>query len=235
MHVIPNKRYCGDFMLKRIRAAYGAFKEPNRFFSKTAKELIKQMDSQYTEEPGRWLRVKQMTEKALADAALSGGVMLEIGGRKNPRNLDFPSFEYHALDLFEATSPDFKVIVGDITNCPEIPDGSYDFIFSFDVFEHVDKPWLAGAEISRLLKPGGVTVHSTLFSWRYHPCPIDYWRYSPEGLASLFPDLETLHCGFDYVERRRNVIGQGRIKAPMDELGGWRENVRVNFAGRKPA
>jgi len=130
-------------MFKRFKAAYGAFREPNRYFATTAGELIKQVDKQYKANPDRWLRVKAMAQKALADAAAAGGVMLEIGGRKNPRHKDFETFEYHALDLFEFKSPDFSVIVGDITNCPNIADNSYDFIFSFDVFEHINKPWLA--------------------------------------------------------------------------------------------
>ncbi len=182
----------------------------------------------------RWDRVREMTETALADGKVTGGHMLEIGGRRNPRNKDFPSFDYHALDLEDAPGADVDVMAGDITNCPHIPDESFDFIFSFDVFEHIDKPWLAASEIIRLLKPGGVTVHSTLFAWRYHPCPIDYWRYTAPGLASLFDGLDTLCSEFDYTERRRDIRGQGGNAVKPDAFGGWRENVRVHYAGQKP-
>jgi len=152
----------------------------------------------------------------------------------NPRDKDFPMFNYHSLDLDGAPGGVSNTMIGDLTNCPHIPDESFDFIFSFDVFEHIDKPWLAGEETRRLLRPGGVTVHSTLFSWRYHPCPIDYFRYTAEGLKSLFGDLECLHSAFDYTERRRDVRGQGGNAMTPDSFGGWRENVRVNYAGRKP-
>lgn len=170
--------------------------------------------------PNRWERIKRITRKALAKAGVTGGVMLEIGGRLNPRKKDFPEFTYYALDLKDARGADVEVAVGNITNCPHIPDESYDFIFSHDVFEHIDKPWLAAREIQRLLRPGGVTVHSTLFSWRYHPCPIDYWRYSPEGLKSLFDGLECIHADFDYTERRRNMLGQGGNRVEPNALGG---------------
>ena len=160
--------------------------------------------------------------------------MLEVGGRMNPRDKDFPMFTYHSLDLDGAPGGVSNTMIGDLTDCPHIPDESFDFIFSFDVFEHIDKPWLAAAETQRLLRPGGVTVHSTLFSWRYHPCPIDYWRYTAEGLRSLFGDLECLHSAFDFTERRRDVRGQGGNAVAPDSFGGWRENVRVNYAGRKP-
>lgn len=183
----------------------------------------------------RWDRVRDMTRAALARADLSAGRMLEIGGRHNPRNADFPEFEYQALDLQGAPGAKIDVMAGDITNCPHIPDASYDFIFSFDVFEHIDKPWLAASEITRLLRPGGVTVHSTLFAWRYHPCPIDYWRYTAEGLKSLFGDLDCLCSEFDETERRRDIRGQGGNAVTPDAFGGWRENIRVNYAGLKPA
>ncbi|SHL51449.1 Methyltransferase domain-containing protein [Roseovarius litoreus] len=185
--------------------------------------------------PPRWDRVREMTRAALTQAGLAGGRMLEIGGRHNPRNADFPEFEYQALDLEGAPGAKIDVMAGDITQCPHIPDASYDFIFSFDVFEHIDKPWLAASEITRLLRPGGVTVHSTLFSWRYHPCPIDYWRYTAEGLKSLFGDLDCLCSEFDATERRRDIRGQGGNAVTPDAFGGWRENIRVNYAGQKPA
>ncbi|MBR9823346.1 MAG: class I SAM-dependent methyltransferase [Rhodobacteraceae bacterium] len=183
--------------------------------------------------PPRWDRVREVAHEALERAGLRGGRMLEIGGRLNPRHRDFPDFDYHALDLEKAPGAEgVKVMAGDITNCPQIPDGSFDFIFSFDVFEHIDRPWLAGQEICRLLRPGGVTVHSTLFAWRYHPCPIDYFRFTAPGLKSLF-DLDCLYSDFDYSERRRDVRGQGRYALKPDLLGGWRENVRVHYAGVK--
>ena len=159
--------------------------------------------------------------------------MLEIGGRENPRKDAFKAFDYFALDLAEHPKSTVPVEVGDITDCKHIPDGSYDFIFSLDVFEHIHQPFMAGSEITRLLRPGGVSVHSTLFSWRYHPCPGDYFRYTPEGLKALFPDLVCLGADFDYTERRRNIIGKHGNRMAPDKLGGWRENVRVNYAGLK--
>ena len=200
----------------------------------SAKAVLAKLDEEYKKHPGRWPRIKKITDDALKQAGISGGVMLEIGGRQNPRNNDFTSFSYFALDLEEQPDSPVAVEVGDITKCPHIPDNTYDFIFSLDVFEHINRPWLAGQEIARILKPGGVTVHSTLFSWRYHPCPGDYFRYTPEGLAELFPELECIHKSFDYTERRRNIIGKDSNRMKPDSIGGWRENVRVNYAGIKP-
>lgn len=192
------------------------------------------IEDKYLDAPGRQDRCLAVFKAAMERAKLSKGRLLEIGGRRNPLKEHFPGFDYHALDIADGFSPDIEVIVADITKCPEIPDASYDAIISIDVFEHIDKPWLAASEITRILKPGGITAHSTLFSWRYHPCPIDYFRFSPEALKSLFPDLKHLHASFDYTERRRNVTTVSRRGEPNDELGGWRENVRVHYAGAKP-
>jgi SAM-dependent methyltransferase len=165
-------------------------------------------------------------------AGLTGGRVLEIGGREHPRGRVLgPSFDYVNLDLEQS---DEHTVIGDITDCPEIPDATYDLVLSVDVFEHIDRPWRAASEIVRILKPGGLAYTSTLFSWRYHPCPIDYWRYTPEALAFLFDGLIGLDSGFDLTERRRDVRRKAKDDPmPLDALGGWRENVRVFHAGLK--
>jgi SAM-dependent methyltransferase len=228
-----------DFMnlKRRLKSAARGFLNPDRVMPIAAASNWKQIQADkeaWKDELPRWERLHKLALTILAEAGCQSGTMLEIGGRRNPRKKDFSQFTYHALDLKDAPGAEVKVAVGDITHCPHIPDESYDFIFSLDVFEHIDKPWLAASEIQRLLKPGGVTLHSTLFSWRYHPCPIDYWRYSPSGLESLFNGLDCLYADFDFAERRRDLRGRDGNIIECDSLGGWRENVRVNYAGIKP-
>jgi SAM-dependent methyltransferase len=189
------------------------------------------LELSYQDFPPRTTRIGEHIKTLLAESGVTKGRILEIGGRANPYTDLFPDFEYVCLDLVE-TGP--GVIRGDITNCPEIESGSFDAIVSVDVFEHIREPWLAAPEIVRLLRPGGFTYHSTLFSWRYHPCPVDYWRYTPEALSFLFKDLTVMSAEFDTVERRRNLIGKGQHRITPDAFGGWRENWRVFYAGVKP-
>ncbi|MFC7292962.1 class I SAM-dependent methyltransferase [Hirschia litorea] len=189
-------------------------------------------EKSYLNSPSRQERVVQKISEVLESQGLKEGRMLEIGGRENPLGRFFPNFECMNMDLANTGE---NVVIGDITGCPEIESESFDVIISFDVFEHINRPWLAANEITRLLKPGGITFHSTLWSWRYHPCPIDYWRFSPDALEFLFNDLEPLLKEFDSVERRRNILGRGKYKVKADAIGGWRENWRVNFGGRKPS
>lgn len=66
------------------------------------------------------------------------------------------------------------------------PDGQFDFAFADMVFEHIEgNPWAAYEEISRILKPGGILVVTTVFAFPYHPCPGDFWRFTESGLCML--------------------------------------------------
>jgi SAM-dependent methyltransferase len=167
------------------------------------------------------------------------GQVLEIGGRDLAHSATAlfaePRFSYANLDVAPSDIP--HTIVADITDCRDaIPDASFDLVISSDVFEHLDRPWLAAAEIARILRPGGLAITHTLFSWRSHPSPIDYWRFSKECLEFLFADLESLESGYDLSERRIDRAGSwpsGGDSVPVDQLGGWREHWGVYHVGRK--
>jgi SAM-dependent methyltransferase len=175
---------------------------------------------------------RALTRHYIDELDLSGDV-LEIGGHRLANcAIDLfpePRFRYHDLNLAASDIPD--TIIADITDCAEvIPDASFDVVFSSDVFEHIDRPWLAAAEIARILRPGGLAITHTLFSWRNHPCPIDYWRYSAECLEFLFADLTCLEKGYDLSQRRVDQPGfwaSGDDSVPVDHIGGWREHWSV--------
>jgi SAM-dependent methyltransferase len=221
--------------LRRLRYRVAGVPEPEPVAPAPAVDpqiaARERLETFYQAFPARTERIGEHMKTMLEKSGVTGGRILEIGGRANPYQEYFPDFEYVCLDLDEETGP--GVIKGDITNCPEVESGTFDAIISVDVFEHIKQPWLAASEIVRLLRPGGFTYHSTLFSWRYHPCPVDYWRYTPDALRFLFADLRVMRAEFDTVERRRNLIGKGKHRIEPDAFGGWRENWRVFYAGVK--
>lgn len=169
------------------------------------------------------------------------GEVLEIGGHRLANCaiglFPEPRWRYHDLNIEASDIP--NTIVADITGCEQqIADESFDLVISSDVFEHIDRPWLAASEIARILRPGGLAITHTLFSWRNHPCPIDYWRYSAECLEFLFADLQCLEKGYDLSQRRVDQPGfwpSGADSVPVDALGGWREHWSVYCVARKPA
>jgi SAM-dependent methyltransferase len=85
---------------------------------------------------------------------------------------------------FEAITPaDYPSV-----NLLELPygDGSYDAVCADQVLEHVEgDPFRAIDETFRVLKPGGLAVHTTCFLLDRHGHPQDFWRYTPNGLRLL--------------------------------------------------
>lgn len=73
-------------------------------------------------------------------------------------------------------------------------DNSFDIVYSHQVLEHVPKPWLAGKELVRVLKRGGMGLHTTCaYNPRHGPPAFnDYYRFLPDGLAELFDDIQVL-------------------------------------------
>jgi hypothetical protein len=59
-------------------------------------------------------------------------------------------------------------------------------VIGCSVFEHIKRPWLASAEIGKVLRPGGKVFVQTHFAFPVHAYPYDYWRFTREALESLF-------------------------------------------------
>jgi SAM-dependent methyltransferase len=66
------------------------------------------------------------------------------------------------------------------------PDDTFDLVASDQVLEHIEgDPQRAVDECFRVLKPGGLAVHTTCLLQPIHAAPGDYWRFTPDGLAFL--------------------------------------------------
>lgn len=65
----------------------------------------------------------------------------------------------------------------------------FDSIFCISVLEHIPNIFNACRNISYLLKPGGALFISVPFVFRYHGYPGDFWRFTPEAINYLFPDI----------------------------------------------
>ncbi|HQB39962.1 MAG TPA: class I SAM-dependent methyltransferase, partial [Deltaproteobacteria bacterium] len=110
----------------------------------------------------------------------------------------------------------------DVQNMYQIPDNSFDVVYSHQVLEHVPRPWLAGAEMVRALKPGGIGIHtSCAFNPRHgQPDFNDYYRFLPDGLEQLFDGVTVLEKG--EWGNRQAILYNVAIDDGYGSLGGRR-------------
>jgi SAM-dependent methyltransferase len=90
--------------------------------------------------------------------------------------------EYVGVDVVENPAADF---LGAVEALP-VPDSSFDVVLCTQVLEHSDDPAQAVRELRRVTAPGGRVLVSTHGVQVYHPSPVDYWRWTHEGLRRLF-------------------------------------------------
>lgn len=81
-------------------------------------------------------------------------------------------------------------IVCDLTGkCSELGDEMFAAILCCSVLEHCERPWIAAANLERVLAPQGLLYVTVPWIWRTHNHPEDYWRMSHKGIKQLFPSI----------------------------------------------
>jgi SAM-dependent methyltransferase len=102
---------------------------------------------------------------------------------RNPTLSEILRRRWPTLQITEARWPEF-----DAQDLAGVPDDSYDLVFSHQVLEHIPKPWKAAAELVRVMRPGGLAIHTTCAANPRHGPPAfnDYYRFLPDGLVQLF-------------------------------------------------
>lgn len=108
---------------------------------------------------------------------------------RNPTLNQILLSRWPGLEIREARYPEF-----DVQDLSGIPDGSFDLAYSHQVLEHVPKPWRAAAELVRVVRHGGLGIHTTCAANPRHGLPDfnDYYRFLPDGLGELFDGVEVL-------------------------------------------
>jgi len=119
----------------------------------------------------------------------------ELTGRPPVRILDvgcgvkpyYPFFadvatSYVGVDVVENPAAE---LIGSVEALP-VDDASFDLVLCTQVLEHCDDPAQAVRELRRVTAEGGRVLASTHGVQVYHPSPVDYWRWTHEGLRRLF-------------------------------------------------
>ena len=120
------------------------------------------------------------------------GPVLEIGSKDYGSTSSFREFyagcEYVGVDMSEGKGVD---VVADLTQSTgTLPENHFGLGICCSVLEHVQKPWLFAANLTRLIRPGGLLYMSVPWVWRYHAYPDDYFRFSHRGVTTLFEEFE---------------------------------------------
>jgi hypothetical protein len=112
----------------------------------------------------------------------SDGVALDVGGGKrqlaDPRYLNLEYSAYVEPDLF-----------GDALALP-FRSNSIDLIYSAAVLEHVKDPLLAGREMYRVLKPGGLAIAGFAFMQPVHSEGQHFFNSTIWGAEQIFSGFE---------------------------------------------
>lgn len=115
-----------------------------------------------------------------------GALILEMGGgdrrRPNPRHINFEYLKFELADAY-----------GDIHRLP-FADGSFTFVFSQAVFEHIANPFDAARELIRVTEPGGLILTEVAFMQPLHAVPFHFFNMTPWGVEELFKSCEVVEA-----------------------------------------
>jgi SAM-dependent methyltransferase len=78
--------------------------------------------------------------------------------------------------------PDFDL------NYDVVPHKQFDFIVAEQVLEHVKYPYRAVRNVHRMLRSGGRFLVTTPFLIQIHGVPMDFTRWTPDGLRYLLEE-----------------------------------------------
>jgi len=154
-------------------------------------------------------------------AARLQGPFLEVGSRNYGTTQDLRCLfgsdcEYIGVDMEAGPGVD---IVLDLTQdfaCIDERLGRRRFgaIFCLSVLEHCDRPFQMADTLMHLLRPQGWLCIAAPFAWQIHNYPNDLWRFTPDGIRMLFPQVE-----FSPDECRSATARPGEFGALDGDLG----------------
>lgn len=67
--------------------------------------------------------------------------------------------------------------------------GMFRHLDCVSVLEHVRNPFKFCESVVDSLLPGATVLVIVPWHWRIHGYPLDYWRFTPEAIKVLFPDV----------------------------------------------
>lgn len=115
-----------------------------------------------------------------------------------------------------------------VANIEQQTVGEFSHIECTSVLEHSRRPWLLCSNLERMLVDGGTLFVMVPWVWREHDYPGDYFRYTAEGVRSLFNAIEW--------EREAYIVEEQLYKrVPRMTAAGirWLARSEIAMFGRK--
>jgi SAM-dependent methyltransferase len=145
-----------------------------------------------------WDDIKLVTEQVEKYGLRSPFV--DLGGMERPciadydqtiatkdQNARYVSLKQRPFDHIDVN----YIVLNPENGDPDIEDLPYTCCDTFgtavclNVIEHVRNPFRVFGAFYQIMKQDSLLIIETVFSFPYHPSPIDYWRYSPDCLHYL--------------------------------------------------
>jgi SAM-dependent methyltransferase len=150
---------------------------------------------------------------AVAPYFRPGAVVLDLGAGTGLFVRAFAEWFPDVRVVAVEPSPDMRsasglpMLAGDACAVP-LPDASVDVVWMSTVVHHVRDLAAAGAELRRVLRPGGVVVLRSLFRERHGG--VGLFRFFPEAVRALssFPTVEEVADGMGFVVDRLEAVPQ---------------------------
>lgn len=128
----------------------------------------------------------------------AGGMVLDCGS-------GYKSDSYpHVVQMEIVDYPNVDVL--SVNQRLPFADSSFDAVFSLDVLEHVNDPFLSAGEICRVLRPGGYLYVDLPFLQSEHGYPNHFFNATRSGLRRLFTELDVLSHHVPYSGRAIHTV-----------------------------
>ena len=126
--------------------------------------------------------------RIIEEVAATGGLILDCGAGSNGRRWD----NVVQIEIKPYPNIDFLAT----NQALPFRDDSFDAVFSLNVLEHVNDPWLCAREMMRVLRPGGIAYVVVPFLQPLHGYPDHYYNMTISGLRETFRELGDVELQF---------------------------------------
>lgn len=88
------------------------------------------------------------------------------------------------VDVIVDMSAEFDVVKG------LLGDVRFNSVICLSVMEHVKDIFTFAKNVDAIMNPGAIIIISIPFVWELHAYPHDFWRFTPEEVEFLFPNVD---------------------------------------------